>query len=141
MATFPKFPFDPMQMMEAMQSSFTSMMPKTEMPNLTPEAMMAAQQKNLDAFMAANTAASEAYQALFKKQLEVFEATISEAQDRIKDFDPANPTANPEIATAVAETAFKNMATLAEEAQKANSKAFEIMQKRVAETVKELQGG
>lgn len=146
MAGFPNFPqgfpMDPMQMMEAMQKSFASMMPGAQTrPAFDPAALMESQKKNMDALMAANTAAAEAYQALYKKQLEVFESTVAEAQKSVEGFDPAAPQANPQVAQKVLELAMCNMTDLAQEAGKANAEAFRVVQERIAASVQELSKG
>lgn len=105
--------------------------------------MMAAQQKNMDALTAANTAAAAAYQDLFTKQVKVFQDTMAEAQKSLAGVDAtkmdADTTkANTELANKAFEKAMANMTALADGARAANTEAYEIVAKRVAESMNEL---
>jgi phasin family protein len=113
------------------------------LPGFTPEALLAAQQKNMDALVEANKAAAAGYQDLFKKQMAIFEETMSEAQKHLKAFDatkidPEKAKAQADLAKAAFEKALANMQALAEAAQKANTEAYEIVSARVKESLAEL---
>jgi len=106
--------------------------------------MMAAQQKNMDALTAANKAAAAAYQDLFTKQVKVFQDTMSEAQKSVAGFDASkmdadSTKARTELANKAFEKAMANMSAMADGARVANTEAYEIVAKRVAESMKELQ--
>ncbi|MEM9196539.1 MAG: TIGR01841 family phasin [Pseudomonadota bacterium] len=137
------FPFDPEKMMEMFKApDFAKMMSDMKLPAMKPEELMATQKKNMDALMAANKAAAAGYQDLFKKQVAIFEDTMSEAQKHISDFDaskmPADGTKQAEIAQAAMEKALSNMTALAEAAQKANQEAFEIVTARIKASMDEI---
>lgn len=106
--------------------------------------LMAAQQKNMDAMTAANKAAAAAYQDLFTKQVKVFQDTMAEAQKTAAGFDASKmdaetAKARTELANKAFEKAMANMTAMAEAARAANTEAYEIVAKRVADSMKELQ--
>jgi phasin family protein len=125
------------------QNDFTRYLANMKMPGVDPEALMAAQQKNMDALVEANKAAAAGYQDLFKKQIAVFEETMAEAQAHLKAFDATKVDADKakaqaELAKAAFEKALANMQALAESAQKANADAYEIVSSRIKESLAEL---
>ncbi len=138
------FSFDADKMTEFFkQNDFTKYLANLKMPGLDPDALMKAQQKNMDALVEANKAAAAGYQDLFKKQIAIFEETMAEAQKQIKSFDvakidPDKAKAQGELAKAAFEKALSNMQALAESAQKANADAYEIVAARIKESVAEL---
>jgi len=138
------FSFDVEKMTEFFrQNDFTKQLAKMKMPGMDAEAMMAAQQKNMDALVEANKAAAAGYQDLFKKQMQIFEETISEAQQQMRSFDatkldPEKAKASAELAKAAFEKALANMQALAEAAQKANADAYGIVSGRIKESITEL---
>ena len=114
-----------------------------KLPELDTEAMLAAQQKNMNALVEANKAAAAGYQELFKKQVAIFEETMAEAQKHLKSMDatsidPDKAKAQAELAKAAFEKALGNMQALAESAQKANADAYEIVSARISESIGEL---
>ena len=138
------FSFDVDKMTEFFkQNDFTKHLANLKMPGLDPEAMVKAQQKNMDALVEANKAAAAGYQDLFRKQVAIFEETMAEAQRQLKSFDSTkienSAKAQGEIAKAAFEKALANMQALAEGAQKANAEAYEIVSARIKESIAELQ--
>ena len=104
---------------------------------------MSSQKKNMDALVEANKAAAAGYQDLFKRQMAIFEETMTEAQAQLKAFDatkidPDSAKAQAELAKAAFEKALANMQALAEGAQKANAEAYEIVSARIKESLAEL---
>jgi phasin family protein len=138
------FSFDVEKMTEFFkQNDFTKHLAKLNMPGMDASALMAAQQKNMDALVEANKAAAAGYQDLFKKQVQIFEETMAEAQQHIKSFDatkldPEKAKASAELGRAAFEKALANMQALAEAAQKANAEAYEIVSARIKESMSEL---
>ena len=125
------------------QNDFTKQLSQLRMPGVDPEAMMSAQKKNMDALVEANKAAAAGYQDLFKRQMAIFEETMTEAQAQLKSFDatkidPDSAKAQAELAKAAFEKALANMQALAEGAQKANAEAYEIVSARIKESLSEL---
>ena len=138
------FSFDVEKMTEFFkQNDFTKHLSGLKVPGMDPEALMAAQQKNMDALVQANKAAAAGYQDLFKKQMQIFEQTMAEAKDHLKTFDatkldPEKARASADLAKAAFEKALANMQALAESAQKANTDAYEIVSARIKESLAEL---
>jgi phasin family protein len=138
------FSFDVEKMSEFFkQNDFTRHLANLKMPGLDPEALVAAQQKNMDALVEANKAAAAGYQDLFKKQLAIFEETMAEAQKHLKSLeatkiDPEKAKAQADLARTAFEKALANMQALAESAQKANTDAYEIVSARIKESLAEL---
>ena len=137
------FSFDVDKMQEFFkQNDFTKHLANLKMPGLDPDAMVKAQQKNMDALVEANKAAAAGYQDLFRKQVAIFEETMAEAQKQMKAFDTTkiedSARAQGEIAKAAFEKALANMQALAESAQKANAEAYEIVSARIKESIAEL---
>jgi phasin family protein len=125
------------------QNDFTKYLSNMKMPGIDAETLMAAQKKNMDALVDANKAAAAGYQDLFKKQMQIFEETMAEAQQHIKAFDatkldPEMAKAQAELAKTAFEKALANMQALAESAQKANAEAYEIVSARIKESLAEL---
>jgi phasin family protein len=137
------FSFDVEKMTEFLrQNDFTRHLASMKMPGVDAEAMVKAQQKNMDALVEANKAAAAGYQDLFKKQVAIFEETMAEAQKQMKAFDAGKiedrAKAQGELAKAAFEKALANMQALAESAQKANAEAYEIVAARIRESIAEL---
>ena len=125
------------------QNDFTKQLAGMKMPGFDTDAIMAAQQKNMDALVEANKAAAAGYQDLFKKQMAIFEETMGEAQRHFKGFDATkldadSAKAQSEVAKAAFEKALGNMQALAEAAQKANADAYEIVSARIQESIAEV---
>jgi phasin family protein len=138
------FSFDPEKMSEFFkQADFSKYLSNLKVPGIDAEALVAAQQKNMDALVEANKAAAAGYQDLFKKQMAIFEDTMAEAQKQMKAFDATKidadkAKAQAELAKAAFEKALANMQALAESAQKANTEAYEIVSARIKESLAEL---
>lgn len=138
------FTFDVEKMTQFFKDNeFTKQMSAMKMPGMDTEALMATQQKNMDALIEANKAAAAGYQDLFKKQMAVFEETMAEAQKHMASFDATKLDADKTKAQAdLAKTAFEkalaNMQALAEGAQKANAEAYEIVSARIQESMAEI---
>lgn len=138
------YAFDPEKMNEFFkQTDMTKYFGAMKMPDFNADAMMAAQAKNMEALVEANRAAAAGYQDLFKKQVAIFEQTMTEASKQLKGFEPAKmdaegARAQAELMKAAVEKAIANMQALAEGAQKANSEAYEIVSARIQESMGEL---
>lgn len=125
------------------QNDFTKQFASMKVPGFDTEALMATQSKNMEALVAANKAAAAGYQDLFKKQMAIFEETMTEAQKALKGFDATkldaeSAKAHGEVAKAAFEKALANMQALAEQAQKANAGAYEIVSARIQASLAEL---
>lgn len=137
------FPFDTDAFMNLFKpQDFSKYFADFKVPGLNTDELLANQKKNFDALVAANQSAATGYQTLFKKQMKIFEETMSEAQSAIKEFDvnaaTADPSAQAEFMKAAFEKGVANMKDLAETAQKANTDAYEIVSARVKDSVADL---
>jgi len=138
------FSFDVEKMTEFFRNNdFTRSLSNMKLPGFDADSVMAAQRKNMDALVEANKAAAAGYQDLFKKQMAIFEETMSEAQQHLKAFDATKfdadkAKAQAELAKAAFDKALANMQALAESAQKANADAYEIVSARIRESLAEL---
>lgn len=138
------FSFDVDKMTEFFkQNDFSKQLANLKIPGVDTDAMVAAQQKNMDALVEANKAAAAGYQDLFRKQVAIFEETMSEARKQLSSFDTSKLDADAakaqgDLARAAFEKAIGNMQALAESAQKANSDAYDIVAARIRESMSEL---
>lgn len=138
------FAFDAKSIEEFFKAGdFTKSLFGTEMPSFDTKALMAAQKKNMDALVEANKAAAAGYQELFGRQVALFQETMKEAQSQIASFDakdlsPEGASAQGEVVKAAFEKAVGNMKELAEQAQKANTEAYNLVAARIKDQVEEL---
>ena len=114
-----------------------------KLPVVDAEAMIAAQQKNMDAFVAANKVVFAGYQDVFKRQMALAEAAFAQAKDKFAELKGQpltveQATANIEAMKTAFEKAAADARELAELAQKANTGAFEIVKARFDEAVAEF---
>lgn len=148
-----KFPFafDFSKMSEAFQMPG---MDKFEMPDMQKffgnampmfdfAAMQDAQKKNMEALVEANKVAVSGYQALYKRQTEIFEATMADAKDRMsgvqgQPLTVEAATGNFETMKTAFEKALGDLKEIAEMAHSANSDAVEVIKTRTEEAVSEM---
>ena len=121
----------------------TEMFGAAKLPGVDTDAMLAAQQKNVEALIEANQVVIAGYQDLYKRQVALFEAAVAETKDKLAQVQGQTPTADQASQNVEAmKTAFEKAATdvkeLAEVAQKANTGAFEIVKARAEEAVVEF---
>ncbi len=114
-----------------------------KLPGVDADAVLAAQQKNVDALIEANQVVIAGYQDLYKRQVALFEAAVAETKDKLAQVQGQPLTADQASKNVEAlKTAFEKAATdvkeLAELAQKANTGAFEIVKARAEEAAAEF---
>ena len=112
-------------------------------PGLDVESIVAAQRKNLEALTQANQLAVEGVQAVARRQVEIARQAVDEASSLVREWtQPGAPeermAKNAEYAKQAFEKSVANARELAELVTKANSEAFAVIQKRVAEGFEEL---
>lgn len=136
--------FDAEKMSEMFRTAdMTKFFENAKMPGFDAEAIAAAQQKNMEAFVEANKAAAAGYQEIFKRQVALFEESMGAMQKQISEMkmDQLSPEGAQRQGDLMKESFEKAMASfseLTETAQKANSDAFEIMRTRIQDAVEEL---
>ncbi|MGR3715499.1 MAG: TIGR01841 family phasin [Thermohalobaculum sp.] len=114
-----------------------------KLPGVDADAVLAAQQKNVDALIEANQVVIAGYQDLYKRQVALFEAAVAETKDKLAQVQGQPLTAdqatqNVDALKAAFEKAATDVKELAELAQKANTGAFEIVKTRAEEAVAEF---
>ena len=114
-----------------------------KLPGVDADAVLAAQQKNVDAMIEANKVVIAGYQDLYKRQVALFEAAVAETKDKLAQVQGQTPTAdqaslNVEAMKTAFEKAAADVKELAEVAQKANTGAFEIVKARAEEAAAEF---
>lgn len=114
-----------------------------KLPGLDPAALAAAQQKNFEALAAANKRAYDGYQALAKRQAEIFKENMEELASMLKGATPGaaadlNPAKQAEVVRQAAEKALANLRELSEMLAKTNTEAFDLVNKRLHENMEEL---
>ncbi|EWY41132.1 phasin [Skermanella stibiiresistens SB22] len=127
-------------------SKFTDvskMMSQFKVPGVDVEAMVAAQQKNIQALTAANQLAFEGFQAVARRQSEILRQTIEQTTSIVSELlaagSPEDKVAKQADLVKVAfEKALANTRELAELVSKSNSEAADVINKRVTESLEEL---
>ena len=114
-----------------------------KLPGVDADAVLAAQQKNVDALIEANQVVIAGYQDLYKRQVALFEAAVTETKDKLTQVQGQPLTAdqatqNVDALKAAFEKAATDVKELAELAQKANTGAFEIVKTRAEEAAAEF---
>lgn len=143
--TSPKFdPFNPFAGLDPSRFDLGKMMEQFKVPGVDTESLMASQRKNIEALTAANKAAVEGMQALAARQSELFTRAMSEANEVLRELaatrNPQEISAKQaEVLRNAFEQALANMRELAEMVQKANLEAYEHINRRMQEGLKELQ--
>ena len=136
--------FDPNTYVELMkQNDLTKMFDGASVPGVDFEALTEAQRKNVQAIVDANRVASEGYQALFKKQVEILQNGVAELSDAMKEAATQPMSAEGhqkrvELAKAHFEKSVAAFNDLSESARKANEDAMAIIQARFSEGVEEM---
>jgi phasin family protein len=114
-----------------------------QLPGLDVESIVAAQRKNLEALTQANQLAVEGVQALARRQVELAREAVDEVSSLVREWtQPGAPedriVKNAEYAKQAFEKGVANARELAELVTKANTEAFAVIQKRVAEGFEEF---
>jgi phasin family protein len=115
---------------------FTKLIGQYKIPGVDFAAIMEREKKNIEALTRANKIAFEGWQALVKKQAEIFQETMAETMAHAKKQEAIKARAD--IAKQGFEKALGNMKQLAEMATKSQSEAYEIVRKRIGENMEEL---
>ena len=116
-----------------------------KMPGVDMSALFESQRRNLDALTQANRRAVEGMQAVAKRQAEIMRQMMEEASGAMCEVMAAGSpedkaSRQAEIAKAAFQRALANMRELADMVTQSNHEAFEMINKRVAESLDELKG-
>ena len=136
-------PFYPFANIDFSNFDATKMMSDLRLPGVDMVALLAIQRKNIEALTAANQMAVQGMQAVAKRQSEILAQTMAEistaAQQIASAGNPQEMTAKQaELIKQAFEKAVANMRELAEMINQANTQAFEVINKRVSESLEEL---
>ncbi|MBB3897106.1 phasin family protein [Roseococcus suduntuyensis] len=109
------------------------------------QALAEAQRRNLEAMAAANRVAMEGAQAVARRNMELMQQTMAEMSEAMRgltamDGNPATKAAQQaELMKANYERAVASMKELADLIQKSNGEALEVLNRRFAEALEEMQ--
>jgi phasin family protein len=137
-------PFDPSKFADMFKSmDMSKMFDVSSFKGFDQSALFSAQQKNMDALVAAQQSAAAGYQDLFEKQVSIFQETMKAAQSQMSQMSKTDmggdaAAKQAELTSKAFETAVANARDLAEAARKANEDAFKIVQARVEASIEEL---
>ncbi len=112
-------------------------------PGFDVESMVAAQRRNLEALTQANQLAVESVQAVARRQVEIARQAVDEASAVLREWtQPGAPeerlAKNAELAKQAFDKGVANARELAELVTTANREAFNVINKRVAESLEEI---
>lgn len=138
-------PFYPFGTMDFSQFDPTKMLKEMKVPGVDMEALLSSQRRNIEALTKANQKTLEGMQAVARRQAEIMAQAMAEVTAAAQQLASAeNPQAmsakQAELIKQAFEKALANMRELAEMINKSNTEAFEIINKRVAESLEELRG-
>jgi phasin family protein len=139
------FPFMNMNMdfSKMLNGDMTKMMKDFKFPAMNMEGAMAMQRKNMEALTTANQLAAEGFQTIARRQAEILKESIEDFTGALKDMMSAgspenNAAKHADIAKHTFERTLANMRELAELAAKSNAEAFEVINKRMVESIDEM---
>jgi phasin family protein len=113
------------------------------MPGMDMQAMLALQQRNMEAFQLAHKTMLDGFQTVMQRELEIVRGSVDEAmktlQELMQETDPkANTQMRFDLAKETLEKATANLRELTELTQKSNEEAFSILNKRALESFDEV---
>ncbi|MDJ0893702.1 MAG: TIGR01841 family phasin [Alphaproteobacteria bacterium] len=120
----------------------TKLMSEFKLPGVDMTALTQAQQKNIDAVMAANQRAMQGMQELAARQAQILQETMTEAGKAAAalaaDTSPdVKAREQMELAQQALNKALQDMRDIAELMTKSTNETFEVINKRVAESIDE----
>jgi len=121
----------------------TRMLGDMQLPGVDMEAMMQAQRRNIEALSRANQLAGEGMHAVLRRQAEILRQSMEEANRHIASMMEPGGTEQrmarqAEIAKEAFEAALANMREIADLMAKSNQETFEVINKRVSESLDEV---
>ena len=105
--------------------------------------LFSTQRRNIEALSAANQAVVEGAQAISRRQAEVIrghvEDTLKASKDLLTSGTPeTNLTKQADLTKSIFETTLSNLREITEMATKSGFEAFDVLNKRAAETLEEI---
>ncbi len=143
----PFFPFANFDLsaFDASKFDYAKMMQDLKVPGVDMDALVSAQRKNIEALTTANQMVAQGMQSVAKRQAEIMAQAMAEVskigQELATAGSPQDMTAKQaELAKSAFEKAVANMRELAEMIVKSNDQAFDLINKRVSDSLDELKG-
>ena len=138
-----EFPFMNMDFAKMMNGDLARTLKDMKFPGVNFEGAMAMQRKNMEALTVANQLAAEGFQTVARRQAEIIKESIEDFTSALKEMMAAgspenNAARHADIAKRTFERTIANMRELAELAAKSNAEAFEVINKRMVESIDEL---
>lgn len=121
------------------------MMKEFKIPGMDVDGLMSSQRKNLEAIGEANKVAMEGMQAVAQRQAEIMREAMEAMTKATKDMaaigSPQEATGKQaDMVRESFEKAMANMRELAEMVAKSNSEAFDVVNRRMNESLEEFKG-
>jgi phasin family protein len=121
----------------------TKVMSEFRVPTVDVDAVVASQRKNIEALTQANQLAVEGVQALARRQVEIARQAMEEFSAMLRDMvQPVSPedrlARQAEFSKQALEKGLSNARELTEMVAKANTEAFNVINKRVTESLDEV---
>jgi phasin family protein len=122
---------------------FQKMMMDFKMPGIDADALMNAQQKNIEAISNANQLAVEGFQAIGRRQTELFQQAVEESQKALGELmsqgTPEDRIAKQaETVKTTIERTVTNLREISEILAKSNLETFDVINKRITESLEEV---
>lgn len=129
--------------LKSVMDQFSSLMQGMKVPGLDVSEVLAAQRKNIEACTKAAQIAAEAASAVARRQVELVQMALSEATSLMSGQNfggrPDEMMARQaELAKKAFETSLVNARELAEMVGKSSEEAFQVVQRRVSESLEEI---
>ncbi|MBY0430867.1 MAG: phasin family protein [Rhodospirillales bacterium] len=114
-----------------------------KIPGLDLDSIVTSQRRNIEALTAANQLALEGFQAVVKRQVEILRQTLEEVASASKEMTEAGAPQDKaarqaEMAKETFERSLANMRELSEIMARANSDAFDLLNKRFSQNLEEV---
>ena len=124
-------------------TDISKVMSELKVPGVDVDAMLATQQKNIQALTAANQLAFEGMQTVFRRQSEILRQSVEQASAMISELmaagSPEDKVAKQaDLVKSAFEKALANSRELAELVARSNAEAAEVVSKRFSESLEEL---
>ncbi len=124
---------------------FTKFMADFKLPAFDVEKLMASQRKNLEAVAAANKLAAEGAQTVFQRNAEIMRENVEELTSLVQSMsvagEPQDKAARQaDLTKGAYQRAVTNLKAINDTVAKTNDKVFNVLNKRVVESLDEARG-
>ena len=122
---------------------FQSLFTNSKLPHFDFDSLIATQKKNIEAFVGANQIVAEGYQAVAKRQTAVAQGAIQDAQSQMSELMAGGTpeewiAKQADLVKTEVEQVAQSMREMSELIQKSQAEAFEILKRRMDESVDEI---